>query len=420
MAVYRIEQSETGKGQKHSYIANEQLKYVRAKISSNIKAEDAKRMEKALNEFFYKKVDPKAYKKVEQISVKEFRNKHKNFVAGFNAFKPFRKGSKGIQRVKSVKQIEVEIGKIEKLLDKQGCNMSKENLDSIKTKIEQLSKQSGSDDDKIKSANEIIFYFLYGDKTVYGDIFEYALQAWDAVLKEGIKGNVEEIFKKGLKEGGSSVSSRSLNVQNLSKADREKLQSEIKEQSVKIDGLSLTYGSAKNKVDVKVTFDDKEYNISAKNYSSRYSKIHILSGSPFSVPVINLSKLNFVNSYLTQLYYGEPIVATHDAIKANILVLALTGLSSSSSVADTFVLNTRNPKPYIYVRDVYSIFDSVSKNSFQGLYINGKKQIPDSDLYQYKNQNLKPEESVISMIAKIHSIKISASLTSASIRKAGQ
>lgn len=294
-------------------------------------------------------------------------------------------------------------------------NIKREKWSSIIAKIYSL--QSLSEWSDVRDLNGIVASIMFGNKTAYGDAFEYPLAAFASLLENGADATTDELldtFAKNLQGGARSKSY--LNVSHVSKKDRKFLN--IKNSIPINNGAILEYSNpTQDKIDVVLKLDGSTFNISAKSYSSIYKDIHILGGASLAASVLNLSSENFVSHYLTELYRSGDLNDLHEAVRLNILFMSLTGAGSSENQADTFVLNDKASRR-IYVRNMSDIVSYVASGSkWAYLDINGGgSEIPDSALRNY--QRIKVKNTIGSMLTAMHAIKLQVSIKGTAIKNA--
>lgn len=401
-----------------------QKQSILAQLQSKQFQKDNQKLEIVLNEFFYGKQGDnydKYYKRAKEIATQAFNEKYSSYPFELNMNKlsaistnpNLKFADKSSMDLSAIKQIASEIE-----MYMQNVNVKNSQWSEIIAKVQQA--QSLSEWNDVKDLNGIVASILFGNKTVYGDAFEYPLAAFSTLLANGAENTKEDLlthFKDNLKGGQRSKSY--LDIQHLSKKDRKNLQ--IKNSVVINNGLHLEYKNpTQDKIDVIFHLNNDQYNISAKSYSSIYKDIHILGGASLAAPVLNLSTVDFVSNYLTQLYEGNNLTKIHEAVRLNILFMSLTGAGSSQEMADMFVLNDKASKR-IYVRNMHDIINSVAlDNKWQYLNINNKgSEIPDQPLQNYKNnKDIKYNNVVSSMITSMHAIKLQVSIRGLAIKNA--
>lgn len=125
---------------------------------------------------------------------------------------------------------------------------------------------------------------------------------------------------------------------------------DLKRQDVKNwavgDGTLVSYGTSQDKIDVKLEWNNRNYNVSAKNVNlkSGYG-VHILSGSSL-LYLIQDEDSAFVNNYFNVIADHRDGIAAknaadgHSAMKLTLLYKALTGDTyGRSGSADLFIVN---------------------------------------------------------------------------------
>lgn len=381
--------------------------------------QDIENLEQALNNFFYGPHDSKDkfYQRASELAEQEFDKRYQSHSFELDMDKATAKFTNQninfINRDASLEEVQKTAIEIENYMQQTG--RSKESWLTVIEKIKKMQSLSNWQD--VKDLNGIIASIRFGNKTAYGDAFEYPLAAFGALINQGVEATeddlLEEFYTKTLQGGFQSTPS--LNISHVSKKDRSNLN--IKGTVNMNDGVKLEYSNpTKDKVDVVLTFDDKDFNISAKSYSSIYKDIHLTGGVPFSVPILNLSSVDFVSHYLTELYQNGNLSQIHEAVRLNILLMSLTGIGNSSSEANTFVINDKSNRR-IYVRSISDIINYIA-NSGQWKYfkINGGNEIPDTPLRNFKEKNT--NNTIGDMISEMHKIKLSASLKGTVIKNA--
>lgn len=378
-------------------------------------------LEKALNDFFYMKTGDnyeQYYTRASNLASEAFNERYQNYPFELSMDKMTAKFSN--PNISFLKQETATLEKAKDLAKEitsymDRVNIKNEKWQEILAKIEQLQSLSNWND--VKDLNGIVASILFGNKTVYGDAFEYPLAAFGALLNQGAEATEDELlidFGKRLQ--GANRSKSYIDVSHISKSDKQNLQ--IKNSVILNEGTRLEYSNpTQDKVDVQLTFQGENYNISAKSYSSIYKDIHILGGAPLTAPVLNLSTVDFVNQYLTNLYIDGDLNSLHEAVRLNILFMSLTGTGSSIVSADTFIINDKGNRK-IYVRTMPDIVNHIAnKNQWHYVDINGNgAEIPDDPLRNY--QILRAKNNVASMISLMHTIKLSVSIKGSAIRDA--
>lgn len=392
-----------------------------AQLNKKKHSKQTQYLEQTLNDFFYNKSGSnyeKYYNKAIDVATTAFNERYKSYPFELDMEKLTARFSNKNIKFLSKNTVTLDKAKalaeeIEKYMQQVGLN--RESWKMIIAHIKNLQSLSSWKD--VRDLNGIVASIIFGNKTAYGDAFEYPLAAFSAVMEQGIDTSVDDIIEKGLKKSlqGGERSKSYLDISHLSKSDRKKLN--IKNSVIVNDNIRLEYANpTQNKIDVNLILQGQEFNISAKSYSNVYKDIHILGGAPLTVPVLNLSTVDFVSHYLTSLYIDDNNLSQiHEAIRLNILFTALSGAGSSPVEADTFVLNDKKNKK-IYVRNMSDIVQNIA-NTTQWKYININEQgatIPDDALHNF--QLRKSANNVVDMINLMHTIKLQVSLKGSAIR----
>ena len=384
-------------------------------------SKDYSGLENELNSYFYKENKSSSFmEKVIKIASEEFSKKWENYSLTSGSYTAVAKGVYFLSTKKkySKQNINKLVDSLEKLFTSGG--LPSEKIQSKINEVRSMMQDASTETEVlIKNINDLVAYsYAGGPKTRYGDAFEYPLAAFAAMLEH--KG--EEVSNKVLKESfdknlqATNRSKSYISIQDLSKDIVEKLN--IKGMVMSEDGMRLEYSNpTQDKIDVSLSFEGEDYNISAKSYRD-ISEIHILSGSALTQPVLNLSNPDFLNNYFYALYEGLDLKKLHQGVKANILLMSLSGAGSSAHNADTFVVNNKKTRK-IYVRSIAQMVqDIVSKNKYNYLIINGGKEIPDQSLRNYKNKGVLPDEATASMmISEMHQQKLNISIKGSILTK---
>lgn len=176
----------------------------------------------------------------------------------------------------------------------------KEDMDDLRELNKGLSKlaaEVGYDDNEtnnqlIKEFNKIVDkYQLYqGLAKLQGDLLEYLIKAFELNLKSAEEKAKENFLKNNLKvEGGERSPIEYKNIKGVLKGGQV-------EAIIKSSGLK----SSQQKVDVEISYNDDNLNISAKNLTigEGIKQIHLLSGSKLYYLLQN-EHPDFVNHYLS-------------------------------------------------------------------------------------------------------------------------
>lgn len=426
MAVYKI-LSKSDSDMSVNRIAQLQREKILNDISKRQYNKKTVQLEKSLNNFFYGKQGTdykKYYAKAAQLAEEAFDEKYKkhfslsmdNLSAKFTAGKLQFINQKKFNKLNTAQQTDMilqTIADIENTIFSMGINNTK--ITETLNRIKSVQNQSLWSD--AKDINGIIASLLFGNKTVYGDAFEMPLAAFSALIDNGIEATTADLMQRVT---GAERSKSTLNIAGIDKKSRTALK--INRTHIINDGLTLEYNNpTQDKVDVVLKFKGQSYNLSAKSYTSVYNNIHILGGTPLTAPVLNLSLVDFVSHYLTQLYYDNGILDDlHSAMRLNILFMALAGAGQSAAQADTFVLNDKTNKK-IYVRNIADIITTiVHENKWQSMLINDIPggPIPDQPLRSFKWKQSK--NPIVDMISAMHQIKLYVSLKGTAVRDAAQ
>lgn len=385
---------------------------------------DTSSLETLLNNFFYGKQGEtfnKYYDRASDLAMQAFNEKYSSYPFELVLDKMSAKFThptiRFIKRDDDLNQIKQIATEIQNWLDQQGLQ-SDEKLKIIQN-IQKL--QSISEWKDVSSLNGIVASIMFGNKTVYGDAFEYPLAALSALISQGVDATEEDLLKEFSNNAlkGQSRSTSTLNISKLSKADKKQLN--IKNSIIINDGLEMKYSNpTQDKIDVVLNLNGETFNISAKSYASIYKNIHILGGTPLSVPVLNLSSVDFVSHYLTELYKENgDLFSIHEAVRLNILFMSLTGSEQSKQEADTFVINDKGHRR-IFVRSMSDIIHYIANsNKWSNVMINGNSiEIPDTPLRNYQKvaTENKMKHCIGNMISLMHAQKLSVSIKGTTVR----
>ena len=413
MAVYKL----FPKGDINS-VAEQQRKRIKAQLQLSKFSKDTSNLERELNDFFYSKKGDnfeQYYTRASDIASQAFNERYQSYNFELNMDKmsaKFTNSNIKFLNKEATLQQAIDLADTIELYMKNN-NIEKEKWFTIISKIQNLQSLSNWSD--VKDINGIVASILFGNKIAYGDAFEYPLAAFSALLTEGVDATTNDLLKN-LQVDSSTKSF--LDISHVSKKDKQKMN--IKNTMMINDGTKLEYSNPTlNKVDVNLTLDGEKYNISAKSYSTIYKDIHILGGSPLSAPVLNLSSVDFVSHYLTQLYLENgDLDRIHEAVRLNILFMALTGSGNSPTEADTFVINDKSHRK-IYVRSMGQIVNQILNNSSKSKYLNinnNGNNIPDDPLRNYSQK--KKKDNIVNMISDMHKIKLQVSIKGTAIKNA--
>lgn len=414
MAVYKL----FPKTSSPTAVANFQRQTILRQLQSTQFKKDTSTLERTLNDFFYNKTGSnfnQYYERASSLATEAFNEAYSNYPFELNMEKMtakfansnihfLNKETATLQQVKSV------ANEIELMMSRTGMKRDKWNV--ILNKIKTL--QNLSDWKDVQDLNGIVASIMFGNKTAYGDAFEYPLAMFALLLDNGVDAEVDKLLDNYLHGGKRSKSY--LDISHISKKDRQELK--IKNSVTINDGATLEYTNpTQDKLDVRLILDDTTFNISAKSYSNIYQDIHILGGAALTVPVLNLSSVNFVSHYLTELYRNGDLQSLHEAVRLNILFTALTGAGSSTNEADTFVLNDKANRK-IYVRSMPELVQYIAnKAKWKYLNINNQgAEIPDQPLRNYQTRVGK--HAVGEMLALMHTIKLSVSIRGTAVKSA--
>lgn len=414
MAVYKL----FPKGDVN-FVAEQQRNKIKAQLQLSKFSKDTSNLERELNDFFYSKKGDnfeQYYTRASDIASQAFNERYQSYNFELNMDKMSAKFTNS--NIKFLNKEEATLQQAKDLADTielymKNNNIEKEKWLTIISKIQNLQSLSNWSD--VKDINGIVASILFGNKIAYGDAFEYPLAAFSALLAEGADATTDDLLKN-LQVDSSTKSF--LDISHVSKKDKQKMN--IKNTMMINDGTKLEYSNPTlNKVDVSLTLNGEKYNISAKSYSTIYKDIHILGGSPLSAPVLNLSSVDFVSHYLTQLYLENgDLDRIHDAVRLNILFMALTGSGNSPTEADTFVINDKSHRK-IYVRSMGQIVNQILNNSSKSKYLNinnNGNNIPDDPLRNYSQKEKK--DNIVNMISDMHKIKLQVSIKGTAIKNA--
>lgn len=406
---------------------NQQRRMIIDRIHIQKTVQNAQLLEERLNQLFYaKKGDDyeKYYDRAIKLASAAFEERYQEYpfeldsttLTAHFANKDVHFLNKDTAKLQEVKQVAKAV---EALLERTG--KSNDRTVEILSKIAQLQNLSEWKD--VQSLNGIIASIMFGNKTIYGDAFEYALSAFSTVVNNSADKTINELLDEFAKnQQGASRSSSYFDISHVSKQDRKDLH--ISGTVPINEGAELVYkNTTQDKVDVILNLDGVQYNVSAKSYYNT-SEIGILGGASLLQPVINLSSVNFVSWYLSALYdekYGANLLPEiHDTLRINILLMALTGQGDShQNLADTFILNDKARK-HIYVRTIYDlIYNMITSNKIvQYMIINDNgSNIPDESLRNFQSK-LEPNATnkVASMLNAMHQIKLNVALKGRAIR----
>lgn len=417
MSVYKL----FPKKYSPSIAADLQRKTILSQLQNIQFKQDSAKLENTLNDFFYNKTGSnyeKYYERAAALATEAFNERYASYPFELNMEKMSAKFTNS--KIHFINRSTTTLAEVQQVAQEIEIFMAQNNIkrekwSSIISKIQNL--QSLSEWPDVRDLNGIVASIMFGNKTAYGDAFEYPLAAFATLLESGTEATTDQLldtFATNLQGGMRSKSY--LDISHVSKKDRQALN--IKNTISINNGTILEYSNpTQDKIDVVLKLDGTVFNISAKSYSSVYKDIHVLGGASLAAPVLNLSSENFVSHYLTELYRGGDLNDLHEAVRLNILFMSLTGAGSSNSQADTFVLNDKANRR-IYVRNMSNIVSYIANNNkWAYLDINGGgSKIPDSPLQNY--QKFKIKNTISSMIAAMHAIKLQVSIKGTAIKNA--
>ena len=399
-------------------VYNQKQRTIR-EINSKKYKKNSKQLENTLNDFFYNKKGKtynKYYDKAMNLAQQEFQKRYSNYNFELDTNKLTAKyNNNNMNFINKKDSVSFKLEKAQKIakeletLIAQGAAGKREEYwNSVIKKINEAKNLSNED---VKNINDIVASIKFGNKTVYGDAFEFALAGLSALMEKKVEEAPEELFYKKL-QGGDRSSTR-INISGLTKTEKKLLNIQ---NTIELGGGDvLEYkNSTQDKIDVSLTLNNTEYNISAKSYYDISKPIHILGGTALTIPVLNLSNTDFVSHYFTELYNDRGnLNMIHDALKLNILLLSLTGLSSSSKVADTFVVNDKK-RSKVIVKNMNEIINAFVQNSEyinKYLYITkDSNDIPDKKVREIFQKSDKPKYSTSTIINELHKQKLQVSI----------
>lgn len=200
------------------------------------------------------------------------------------------------------------------------------------------------------------------------------------------------------------------------KIDKQRFDSKYITKQLAKDVFETTKFS-QGKVDVQMTWNNKDINISAKNVNLKNRYVQLLSNSSL-LNLLQEEDPNFINHALNILAShprGEKgnldIVAMRpeiiEELRLIILYKALTGDVNGRTSANLFVVND-NQTGKVKVHDIYDIINKSKDNLSRSVAIKGMAV---SNFKAFRNQDIGDSRARISdLLADVHSRKISVGL----------
>lgn len=191
-----------------------------------------------------------------------------------------------------------------------------------------------------------------------------------------------------------------------------------------VDEVLSKTSVSQGKIDVSLTWKEKNLGISAKNYNLDRYYVHVLSGSSLLYMLQDLDS-DFVNHFLN-LYAahgkreGQKNVGIDNAqlaamkssilpeIKLILLYKGLTGDTNGRSSANLFIINDSS-KGKVKVLDMYKIISKVEAQAIKGIKLNDKTL---NEKIKFRNDwDLgSPQQRISKLLLDVHARKVSVAI----------
>lgn len=211
-----------------------------------------------------------------------------------------------------------------------------------------------------------------------GMSFEHALLVMDDTANQGIENLTDNIIKEKL----VGTNEAKITYENFAHKKNAGLRRTVVDNNPQagtkvqfdIDSGNLSTNVV-FKTDVRLTYQDEQYKISAKNYRlASNNSIHLVQSLPLLTGLLRNTSNDFMNHSLNLLLsLGEEGARaadrkeTENIMKTILVIEALTGLSQRPGAADTLIINNRSKKQ---VR-VLSMSDLIPVDNLEGFSIKG-------------------------------------------------
>lgn len=191
-----------------------------------------------------------------------------------------------------------------------------------------------------------------------------------------------------------------------------------------VDEVLSKTSVSQGKIDVSLTWKEKNLGISAKNYNLDRYYVHVLSGSSLLYMLQDLDS-DFVNHFLN-LYAahgkreGQKNVGIDNVqlaamkssilpeIKLILLYKGLTGDTNGRSSANLFIINDSS-KGKVKVLDMYKIISKVEAQAIKGIKLNDKTL---NEKIKFRNDwDLgSPQQRISKLLLDVHARKVSVAI----------
>lgn len=191
-----------------------------------------------------------------------------------------------------------------------------------------------------------------------------------------------------------------------------------------VDEILSKTSVSQGKIDVSLTWKEKNLGISAKNYNLDRYYVHVLSGSSLLYMLQDLDS-DFVNHFLN-LYAahgkmeGQKNVGIDNSrlaamksgilqeIKLILLYKGLTGDTSGRSSANLFIINDSS-KGKVKVLDMYEIINRVGAQKIKGIKLNDKTL---DEKIKFRNDwdIGSPQQRISKLLLDVHARKVSVAI----------
>lgn len=378
----------------------------------------------------------KVQQEIQQIMETHFQNSLQSIDFSTGNVRANIRRSLVVGSAKSTKNIEDLVARVNKLESIISADaMNREVPSKIKTQVKQLKnyyntlakelgkikRENGQDAatamiaeritdlrEKRKLLNELIAEYAAWPATALqkGAFFEELIARAPEVARNEALKNIGEVI-------GTAVESVSF--------DRENFSSNVITQQ--LDEVLATTRLSPGKIDVSLTWGDKQLGISAKNYDVNYY-VHVVSGSSllFMLQDVNSDFVNhFLNLYTSHgKLKGQSSVTTDNMtlasrkgailseIKLILMYKALTGDNYKRSSANLFIINDSKTGT-VKVFDMEEIMKKINGDQIRGIKINDKTFNEKTTL---KNDWAEgsAKQRISKLLLDIHSQKVSASV----------
>ena len=442
-------------------ILNAKIKRLREQAWSLHKqytSSEIEELERFMNSIFYPQkgagrsdIEQKQFEQAKAYVEKEFEKKYNGFVINWEqGLSVYSKGTKSIGQKTQINTLNKVYKQLQSALERVSNAKTKQKIQEAQTSIENALKELQSSNidttsavtigkhltnsnDLIEKVNAALRATMYNNAAI-GYVFELALAAFSGQVSTEVRDISVDMVNEALQATTRSNPRIRIDLMDKNFFDEDLFEHGInKNQDSSIgvwqktlDGTGFQFSApTQNKLDVALSFNDQEYQMSAKNYANINQRdIHIVSGTSFLIMIVD-DGVDFINHYLNIIgtnpgVRGNNLTLAHEAMKLNILLKALTGLESGKEqgFADILVVNDRKNK-HIYIKSIgYLVtkisyrLDSIDKYlkinglnkdgtlSFKNDYV-GNKDYPNED---------SAKERITKLLIQLQATKIRASI----------